>query len=118
MLCLVIKFTYCFLFILLCFFYIFAFSCFFTFFFFQAEDGIRDHCVTGVQTYALPISHFHRQELRAQTFSDDENKERRRDECRRNDVIKRQTIEWIGAIEEHERADQEGNDSADRKSVV
>src|SRR5437588_3375180 len=26
------------------------------FFFFQAEDGIRDHCVTGVQTYALPIS--------------------------------------------------------------
>src|SRR5438034_10445098 len=29
--------------------------CFF-FFFFQAEDGIRDHCVTGVQTCALPIS--------------------------------------------------------------
>src|SRR5260221_1951353 len=26
--------------------------------FFQAEDGIRDHCVTGVQTCALPISHF------------------------------------------------------------
>src|SRR5438132_13677249 len=29
---------------------------FFCFFFFQAEDGIRDHCVTGVQTCALPIS--------------------------------------------------------------
>src|SRR5438132_12181038 len=28
----------------------------FLFFFFQAEDGIRDHCVTGVQTCALPIS--------------------------------------------------------------
>src|SRR5436190_13489432 len=28
---------------------------FFFFFFFQAEDGIRDHCVTGVQTCALPI---------------------------------------------------------------
>src|SRR5438034_5032784 len=28
----------------------------FFFFFFQAEDGIRDHCVTGVQTCALPIS--------------------------------------------------------------
>src|SRR5260221_14088387 len=27
-----------------------------TCFFFQAEDGIRDHCVTGVQTCALPIS--------------------------------------------------------------
>ena len=29
---------------------------FFFFFFFQAEDGIRDTSVTGVQTCALPIS--------------------------------------------------------------
>src|SRR2546425_10424956 len=29
---------------------------FFVFFFFQAEDGIRDKLVTGVQTCALPIS--------------------------------------------------------------
>src|SRR2546425_6980950 len=29
---------------------------FFLFFFFQAEDGIRDKLVTGVQTCALPIS--------------------------------------------------------------
>src|SRR2546425_9630540 len=29
---------------------------FFIFFFFQAEDGIRDKLVTGVQTCALPIS--------------------------------------------------------------
>src|SRR5207249_6338077 len=28
---------------------------FFSFFFFQAEDGIRDRNVTGVQTCALPI---------------------------------------------------------------
>src|SRR5690606_40622639 len=28
------------------------------FFFFQAEDGIRDFHVTGVQTCALPISHL------------------------------------------------------------
>src|SRR5256885_11099056 len=27
-------------------------------FFFQAEDGIRDYKVTGVQTCALPISHW------------------------------------------------------------
>src|SRR3989441_3205990 len=27
-------------------------------FFFQAEDGIRDKLVTGVQTCALPISHL------------------------------------------------------------
>src|SRR2546430_5144637 len=30
--------------------------CLFDFFFFQAEDGIRDLTVTGVQTCALPIS--------------------------------------------------------------
>src|SRR5260370_24676864 len=30
--------------------------CSFIFFFFQAEDGIRDSSVTGVQTCALPIS--------------------------------------------------------------
>src|SRR5437762_11350277 len=30
--------------------------CVFFFFFFQAEDGIRDTSVTGVQTCALPIS--------------------------------------------------------------
>src|SRR4030066_154834 len=31
---------------------------FLAFFFFQAEDGIRDSSVTGVQTCALPISVF------------------------------------------------------------
>src|SRR5437667_5921962 len=40
-----------FLFFFLCVFYNFLF-----FFFFQAEDGIRDRDVTGVQTCALPIS--------------------------------------------------------------
>ena len=35
------------------FFFFFFFFCFF--FFFQAEDGIRDTSVTGVQTCALPI---------------------------------------------------------------
>src|SRR5207253_5455321 len=40
----------------LCFF-CFLFFCFF-FFFFQAEDGIRDGHVTGVQTCALPISNL------------------------------------------------------------
>src|SRR2546426_3198383 len=36
---------------------VFAFSyLFISFFFFQAEDGIRDYKVTGVQTCALPIS--------------------------------------------------------------
>src|SRR5699024_100682 len=37
----------------------------FVFFFFQAEDGIRDRNVTGVQTCALPIS-IHKDKLDAQ----------------------------------------------------
>src|SRR5947207_12544963 len=46
-----------FMFIILYFFFfsLFLFLLFCFFFFFQAEDGIRDHCVTGVQTCALPI---------------------------------------------------------------
>src|SRR5438105_746079 len=40
----------CFFFFCVCLFF------FFFFFFFQAEDGIRDPLVTGVQTCALPIS--------------------------------------------------------------
>ena len=43
---------FCVFFFLFVFFFFFIF---FLFFFFQAEDGIRDHCVTGVQTCALPI---------------------------------------------------------------
>src|SRR2546422_6390027 len=35
-----------------------------SFFFFQAEDGIRDVAVTGVQTCALPISSWSRRSLR------------------------------------------------------
>src|SRR5947209_15080997 len=38
---------------------------FFFFFFFQAEDGIRDIGVTGVQTCALPISLWTLQGLHA-----------------------------------------------------
>src|SRR3712207_2109853 len=34
-------------------------NCYVLFFFFQAEDGIRDIGVTGVQTCALPISSRH-----------------------------------------------------------
>src|SRR5687767_15766364 len=45
--------TVFFFFFFLCFFWCFLFL---FFFFFQAEDGIRDKLVTGVQTCALPIS--------------------------------------------------------------
>src|SRR5207237_5933176 len=50
--CLVRVFVYIFVF---CFFFFIFVFCFFVFFFFQAEDGIRDSSVTGVQTCALPI---------------------------------------------------------------
>src|SRR5437773_9590423 len=41
----------------MCLFFYFLLFCFVSFlFFFQAEDGIRDRDVTGVQTCALPIS--------------------------------------------------------------
>src|SRR2546426_8460606 len=40
---------------------------FFVFFFFQAEDGIRDYKVTGVQTCALPISTLHAATRRPKT---------------------------------------------------
>src|SRR5687767_7094472 len=51
-----IFFLVFFFFLLFFFFYlIFLFFFFFFFFFFQAEDGIRDKLVTGVQTCALPI---------------------------------------------------------------
>src|SRR6266496_5028304 len=39
------------------------------FFFFQAEDGIRDLYVTGVQTCALPISPFDSQSRRHTSFA-------------------------------------------------
>src|SRR5437660_4887121 len=42
------------------------------FFFFQAEDGIRDGHVTGVQTCALPISCWVRQLFGARLGRDEE----------------------------------------------
>src|SRR5436309_16013934 len=41
-----------------------------SYFFFQAEDGIRDFHVTGVQTCALPISRHSRFPQRAPTIMD------------------------------------------------
>src|SRR5438046_6484115 len=41
---------------LYCFYQYYSFIILLIFFFFQAEDGIRDWSVTGVQTCALPIS--------------------------------------------------------------
>src|SRR5438105_15731204 len=45
--------------------------CFSSFFFFQAEDGIRDPLVTGVQTCALPILYVDEFNSRYVTAEDD-----------------------------------------------
>src|SRR5205807_2929960 len=47
----------------------FYIKCRFFFFFFQAEDGIRDYKVTGVQTCALPICHADRGAVYGMTSS-------------------------------------------------
>src|SRR5437764_11507598 len=52
----VVYLSYCVGFLYIFFFFCLSYFCFFFFFFFQAEDGIRDTSVTGVQTCALPIS--------------------------------------------------------------
>src|SRR2546429_1137617 len=61
-----------------------------SFFFFQAEDGIRDVAVTGVQTCALPISDDERQERRLRFFL-----RRRRWWRRRLVVLLRREIEGL-----------------------
>src|SRR5438445_13186679 len=66
-------------------------------FFFQAEDGIRDIGVTGVQTCALPISHVGLEQARA---GDDERqpgvKERQGVEGQRERSEERRVgKEWI-----------------------
>src|SRR5689334_24646842 len=53
--CLVFYLFIFFFFFFFCFFFFCGFFVFVFFFFFQAEDGIRDGTVTGVQTCALPI---------------------------------------------------------------
>src|SRR5437588_3906764 len=52
-----LRLVYILVFYFLCYYTLFCLLLCFFFFFFQAEDGIRDHCVTGVQTCALPILH-------------------------------------------------------------
>src|SRR5690348_17554193 len=51
-------------------------ACFFFFFFFQAEDGIRDGRVTGVQTCALPIFGLLGRQLRQRVLRNPERRTR------------------------------------------
>src|SRR5688572_32731820 len=60
---------------------------FFFFFFFQAEDGIRDLTVTGVQTCALPISETQRVIAHARGDRREEKVERRQSSIRPAGVL-------------------------------
>src|SRR5437016_4978411 len=72
-----------------------------SYFFFQAEDGIRDWSVTGVQTCALPISRIPSEALLLVDPRVDE-KERLRGDPR----FGREEPEWV-ATPEHDRTEPE-----------
>src|SRR6266536_5008422 len=80
------------------------------FFFFQAEDGIRDPLVTGVQTCALPISRQTvlevGQQLRHQGDTADENRQRETPDLTPRRIVGDQVGDEVG-----ESADAEGYDN-------
>src|SRR5256885_8814689 len=85
-------------------------------FFFQAEDGIRDYKVTGVQTCALPIYSVHDDVLLVLD-------PRHMDEPHAEELVGRQWVERaeITPMEDgkHLRGEKRGDFAAeDRKSVV
>src|SRR5205809_3073802 len=55
----------------------------FCFFFFQAEDGIRDVAVTGVQTCALPISFEYQRRVTPMNFDFSDDQKQLRDQARK-----------------------------------
>src|SRR5262249_57217314 len=81
------------------------------FFFFQAEDGIRDWSVTGVQTCALPISH--RDEAR--DIADRERREAHQRGEREPAERHRAAAEEIGRASCRERVENSGGDGPLKK---
>src|SRR2546421_7217746 len=82
------------------------------FFFFQAEDGIRDLIVTGVQTCALPIS-FHRE----QTIGGGKNsRQLQTDQIDAGDAHRDVAAQHHAFVEE--AVEQVEHRGLDRKSVV
>src|SRR5207248_3606675 len=84
-----------------------------SYFFFQAEDGIRDRTVTGVQTCALPISgidragrHRARQELLHQTTAGGAEIGRR-DRQRRREIALREDLPVLRIRSEERRVGKE-----------
>src|SRR5437867_6628681 len=86
------------------------------FFFFQAEDGIRDRTVTGVQTCALPI---YRTAFQCQVLQPDVIGAYQADD-RLVGVADRGQEHWVPAVAVCRPGGTEGGHSGgrDRKSVV
>src|SRR2546421_6194851 len=88
--------------------------CKFTFFFFQAEDGIRDLIVTGVQTCALPILGHEVRDHRLHDLAD-------RGETDVREQVEKRRLGWPEAapvVERRGRLRGVLAVPADRKSVV
>src|SRR5256885_12656026 len=84
-------------------------------FFFQAEDGIRDYKVTGVQTCALPISDQGKRHRRQNPGRGNEDREIRlglfQDELRKEG-------KGDSKARAEQRKDERFGEEQDRKSVV
>src|SRR5882762_11803471 len=78
-----------------------VFSLLFFFFFFQAEDGIRDSSVTGVQTCALPISwHAARPGVQMKLLAQDDELyvfAESRDRVAKERSMRRRQLKWLWA---------------------
>src|SRR5260221_4063133 len=80
-------------------------------FFFQAEDGIRDHCVTGVQTCALPISSRRRHtrslcDWSSDVCSSDRSEEHTSELQSHSDLVCRLLLDWSSDMCSSDRSEE------------
>src|SRR3712207_6905373 len=85
--------------------------------FFQAEDGIRDIGVTGVQTCALPISHWSSL-VRARTIFSSSSGVMGAHSRNRSSSPRTRTIGGTPAVRCRSEAERPTTSERDRKSVV
>src|SRR5256886_4704573 len=86
----------------LCLFLHIAYLVFF-FFFFQAEDGIRDLTVTGVQTCALPISAGGEDRVEAGQVAPPDGRQPRREQADRGQARERENRTHVHVANIRER---------------
>src|SRR5688500_19391970 len=94
-------------------------------FFFQAEDGIRDYKVTGVQTCALPISRLvladglqHLPERRVDGAVDDQEAEQEDRQHREVHAERVAEVEDRKSVVEGKRVEAEGGRRRDRERDI